>query len=350
MRSCPRCTFPLTPFTHKGEELDHCRRCEGTFVDHGLAAVQFGPETHPDFWKQDYVTKLPVASTLRCPRCNERMDAYHLALDETALEIDECSTCHSMWFDSDEATHLCELMKDSAVHAEAMSSRKGTIKSYIFQLLTQFPLEVWNPVRHRPYVVYALLTSVLAVFLWQTQFEVYLIEHYRQLLMVPADIVAGENLWTLVTAGFLHGSWMHLLGNMWMLWIFGDNVEDQLRKRHFIFLYMGALVAGNAAHLVAEWGSEVPLLGASGAISGLMGAYLVLFPRVKVWAMIAIFRVKLSTVWYLGLWVGLQVLMVYLEAGGVAWFAHIGGFVFGVLYALAIRSVVQRSVVTSTEV
>ena len=81
-----------------------------------------------------------------------------------------------------------------------------------------------------------------------------------------------------------------------------------------------------------------------------MGAYLVLFPRVKVWAMIAIFRVKLSTVWYLGLWVGLQVLMVYLEAGGVAWFAHIGGFVFGVLYALAIRSVVQRSVVTSTEV
>jgi membrane associated rhomboid family serine protease/Zn-finger nucleic acid-binding protein len=350
MRSCPRCTFPLTPFTHEGEELDHCKRCEGTFVDHGLAAKQFGPEAHPDFWKQDYVTKLPVASSLRCPRCSERMDAYHLALDAKALEIDECGKCHSMWFDSNEATHLRELMQDSAVHAEAMTARKGTIKSYIFQLLTQFPLEVWNPVRHRPLVVYSLLTSVLIAFLWQVRFEAYYIEHYEQLLMVPADIGAGENLWTLVTAGFLHGSWMHLLGNMWMLWIFGDNVEDQLRKRHFILLYMGALVAGNVAHWFAEWGSYVPLLGASGAISGLMGAYLVLFPRVKIWAMIAIFRVKLSAIWYLGLWGALQILMVYLGAAGVAWFAHLGGFAFGVLYALVIRRSVQRGVLTSKEV
>tara|TARA_R110002096_G_scaffold77896_1_gene183150 strand:- start:65945 stop:66652 length:708 start_codon:yes stop_codon:yes gene_type:complete len=231
------------------------------------------------------------------------MHAYHLALDATALEIDECGKCHSLWFDRDEATHLRDLMNDSAVHAEAMTSRKGTIKSYIFQLLTQFPLEVWNPVRHRPWLVYTLLAAVLGVFLWQTQYESFVIENYRQLLMVPADIEVGANLWTVVTAGFLHGSWMHLLGNMWMLWIFGDNVEDQLRKKHFILLYMGALIAGNLAHLASEWGSEVPLLGASGAISGLMGAYLVLFPRVKVWAMIAIFRVKPSTVciWVYGL-------------------------------------------------
>ncbi len=350
MRFCPRCSFPLTPFTHNGEELDHCKRCEGTFVDHGLAAEQFGPEAHPDFWKQDYVTKLPVASSLRCPRCNQQMDAYELALNGKALEIDECGKCHSMWFDSDEATHLRDLMKDSALHAEAMTARKGTIKSYIFQLLTQFPLEVWNPVRHRPWMVYTLLATVLGIFLWQTQFEAFIIEHYRLILMVPADIAAGENLWTVLTAGFLHASWIHLLGNMWMLWIFGDNVEDQLRKQHFAFLYLGALVAGNIAHLVSAWGSEVPLLGASGAISGLMGAYLVLFPKVKVWAMIVVIRVKISAIWYLGLWVGLQVLMVYLEAGGVAWFAHLGGFVFGVLYALAIRKPVQRSVLTAKEV
>ena len=316
-------------------------------MDHGLAAKQFGPEAHPEFWKQDYVTKLPVASDLRCPRCSEQMHAYHLALDATALEIDECGKCHSLWFDRDEATHLRDLMNDSALHSEAMASRKGTIKSYIFQLLTQFPLEVWNPVRHRPWLVYTFLASVLGVFLWQTQYESFVIEHYRELLMVPADIAAGVNLWTVVTAGFLHASWMHLLGNMWMLWIFGDNVEDQLRKKHLFLLYMGALIAG---HLASEWGSDFPLLGASGAISGLMGAYLVLFPKVKVWAMIAILRVKLSTVWYLGFWVGLQMLMVYLEVAGVAWFAHIGGFVFGVLYALVIRKSVQRAVLAPKEV
>ncbi|MCP4446239.1 MAG: rhomboid family intramembrane serine protease [Myxococcales bacterium] len=72
-------------------------------------------------------------------------------------------------------------------------------------------------------------------------YESYLIEHYREFLMVPSDILGGQHLWTLVTAGFLHGGWMHLIGKMWMLWIFGDNVEDRLRKLHFALLYMGLL-------------------------------------------------------------------------------------------------------------
>lgn len=350
MRSCPRCTFPLTPYTHEGEELDHCQRCEGTFVDHGLAAVQFGPEAHPEFWKQEYVTKGPVPSKLLCPRCQQRLDAYELKLDKTALEIDECGKCHSMWFDRDEAVHLRALMQNSAIHAAAMTARKGTVKSYIFQLLTQFPVEVWNPVRHRPYMVYTLLTSLVVMFLWQLDNEPYLVQHHQQFLMVPADMMAGENLWTLVSAGFFHGGLMHLVGNMWMLWIFGDNVEDQLRKRHFLILYFGALLVGNVAHLVAEWGSIVPLLGASGAISGLMGAYLVLFPRVKVWAMIVVFRVKVSAIWYLGLWGALQVGMVYLEVAGVAWFAHLGGFAFGALYALAIRKRMRKALLGTHEV
>ncbi|MCP4446240.1 MAG: zf-TFIIB domain-containing protein [Myxococcales bacterium] len=109
-------------------------------------------------------SEIVCSSKLICPRCRERLDAYHLSLNETALEIDACRKCHSMWFDRDEATHLRQLMQDSAIHAEAMNSRKGTIKSYIFQLLTQFPLEVWNPVRHRPVLVYSLLTAVLVTF------------------------------------------------------------------------------------------------------------------------------------------------------------------------------------------
>ncbi len=306
-------------------------------VDHGLAATQFGPTAHPEFWKQDYVTKGPVPSSLQCARCNTSMHAYQLALGDVELEIDECGQCHCLWFDRHEATVLRGLMKDSAVHAEAMNARKGTIKSYIFQLLTQFPLEVWNPVRHVPVLVYALLASLFGIYILELVYEAEFVARYEEFLFVPALVAAGTSVWTIVTAGFFHASWMHLLGNMWMLWIFGDNVEDKLRRRHFFGLYFGALLAGNLAHMAVEWGSPVPLLGASGAISGVMGAYLVLFPKVKVWAMIVVIRVKVRTFWYLGFWVGLQIFMVYTGAAGVAWFAHLGGFAFGVLYALAVR-------------
>jgi membrane associated rhomboid family serine protease len=203
---------------------------------------------------------------------------------------------------------------------------------------------VWNPVRHRPWIVYSLLSILFAIYILQLTFLESFVNHYSELMMVPADIVVGQHLWTILSAGFLHASWMHLIGNCWMLWIFGDNVEDRLRKKHFIGLYFAALIAGNLAHLLAEWGSEAPLLGASGAISGLMGAYLVLFPRVKVWTMIIVVRVKLSMIWYLAIWIGLQVLMVLLDASGVAWFAHLGGFACGAGYAWLLKSSTDKRV------
>ncbi len=350
MRPCPRCTFPLTPYKHEGEELDHCQRCDGTFLDHGVAAQTYGPEMSPEFWKQSYVTKQPTKSKLRCPRCLDPLDAYILKLDETDLEIDECAKCHGLWFDKNEGFHLRKLMQDSVLHAETMTDRKGTIKGYVFQLLTQFPVEVWNPVRHRPWLVYSLIAGLTAIFIVQLVSMDAFVLHYRELMMVPADIIVGENLWTIITAGFLHADWMHLIGNLWMLWIFGDNVEDRLRKKHFVLLYMAALVAGNLAHLLSAWGDQAPLLGASGAISGLLAAYLVFFPKVKIWTMLIIIRVKMSMPWYVGVWVGFQVLMFLLDSSSVAWFAHIGGFVCGAAYAWLLKSKVLSQVSAPREV
>ncbi|HPW19013.1 MAG TPA: rhomboid family intramembrane serine protease [Candidatus Aminicenantes bacterium] len=138
-------------------------------------------------------------------------------------------------------------------------------------------------------------------------------------------------LLTLLTSMFLHGGLFHLLGNMLYLWIFGNNVEDRLGPFRFILFYLGSGVAAALAHILAQPSSRVPMIGASGAIAGVLGAYAVLFPRARVRTLVffvGVVRVPAALV--LGLWFLLQVLNVGM-GGGVAWFAHIGGFLAGIL-------------------
>jgi membrane associated rhomboid family serine protease len=150
----------------------------------------------------------------------------------------------------------------------------------------------------------------------------------------------GRQLSNVLTSMFLHGSWMHLLGNMWFLWIFGNNIEDSMGHTRFVVFYLACGVAAALAQVFANPESRIPMVGASGAISGVMGAYLVLYPRVKVWAMvpIGIFPISVSLpAWTMLLyWAGIQFLgglarSVGEEQGGVAFWAHLGGFLAGVV-------------------
>ncbi|UCD70603.1 MAG: rhomboid family intramembrane serine protease [Syntrophobacterales bacterium] len=135
---------------------------------------------------------------------------------------------------------------------------------------------------------------------------------------------------------FLHGGFLHLLGNMWFLYIFGDNVEDRLGASRFLAFYILSGMAAALIHLTTNWNSPLPTIGASGAIAGVMGAYFLLFPRSRVLTMVPIFifplLFELPAVFFLGYWVVIQFLYASLshgQAGGVAWWAHIGGFIFG---------------------
>jgi membrane associated rhomboid family serine protease len=142
------------------------------------------------------------------------------------------------------------------------------------------------------------------------------------------------------TSIFLHGGWIHLLGNMWYLWIFGDNVEDRLGRVRFLGFYVLCGLVGNLAHYLANSGSAMPAIGASGAIAGVLGAYAVSYPRARVTVLIPLFIVmefiELPAMLVLGFWFVLQFLngaasfVVSSETGGVAWWAHIGGFVGGI--------------------
>jgi membrane associated rhomboid family serine protease len=148
---------------------------------------------------------------------------------------------------------------------------------------------------------------------------------------------------TLFTSMFLHGGLLHLLGNMLFLWVFGASVEDHMGHFPYLMFYLICGLGAGAAHILANWGSTVPSIGASGAISGVMGAYIVLFPRSKILTLVPIiiffFTVRLPAILFLGYWFLIQFLSGFSTLGdvdqsGVAWWAHIGGFLLGALLAL----------------
>ena len=153
---------------------------------------------------------------------------------------------------------------------------------------------------------------------------------------IPARITAGDGLTTLVTSMFLHGGWMHLAGNILFLWVFGDNVEDEMGHAPFLLFYLTAGVIAGLFHVISAPGSAIPTVGASGAIAGVMGAYLLLFPRARVDILIILIvfiRVIPIPAWImLALWFAFQFLAGISadpDASGVAYWAHSGGFVIG---------------------
>lgn len=148
----------------------------------------------------------------------------------------------------------------------------------------------------------------------------------------------AQQIFALFSFMFLHGSFWHLLGNMWSLYIFGDNVEDNLGSIRYLLFYLCCGWISGLAHLMTNWHSQVPTIGASGAIAGIMGAYLVLYPRSKILTLIPIFIIpyfiEIPAFFFLGIWFLFQFVNAMATGGdgaGIAWWAHIGGFVFGIL-------------------
>jgi membrane associated rhomboid family serine protease len=216
------------------------------------------------------------------------------------------------------------------------------------------PLRDDNPTTRLPVVTVALIVLNTAVFLLQATAPHGLEMAALRFGAVPYDIVhfrsaapaAVPALLTLLTSMFLHAGLFHLAGNMLYLWIFGNNIEDRLGHVRFALFYLAGGVAAALTHILFEPGSRVPMIGASGAIAGVLGAYFLLFPRARVKVFVfLIFYIDVVAVpagVVLGLWFVMQVLNVGM-GGGVAWFAHIGGFLAGLaLVRLALGGGVRR--------
>ena len=207
------------------------------------------------------------------------------------------------------------------------------------------PIKDLNPRRTYPVVNTLLILTNVIVFLYQStlsrhQSEAFVLanstipNHIRLALNGHGNLEAG--LLTIVTSMFLHGGFLHIAGNMLFLWIFGDNVEDYFGHFPYLLFYFVCGIGSGLAHILFNFHSSLPALGASGAISGVMGAYIILYPRAQVLTLVFIFFIPIPAFIILGYWFLLQfvagVSTVGASAtGGVAWWAHIGGFLLGML-------------------
>lgn len=217
---------------------------------------------------------------------------------------------------------------------------------------------------HKPIVSYIFLGLNVAIFALQYTQPGALICEFAA---IPDDVVSGKGWYTLLSSMFMHGSIMHLVGNMLFLWVFADNIEATIGSPRFLIFYLLGGLAASAAHILLSLGPDVagccspcmtdclegavicagtvPSLGASGAIAAVLGAYLVMFPKSKVKVLVlVIFRAfKIPAFIFLGIWIAQQLFSGFAAlgptgtSGGVAWWAHIGGFVFGVVAGLIIR-------------
>lgn len=207
-----------------------------------------------------------------------------------------------------------------------------------------FPIRDHNPSQRVPYVTYTLMAINILIFAWgflALQDAASQNAFYRTYAMIPQLISQGENYPSLVTSIFLHGGIMHLAGNMLFLWIFGDNLEDDMGHVPYLIFYLACGVGAGLAQWASGPSSPIPTIGASGAIAGVMGGYLLLYPKAKVDVFIffiVIIRIIPIPAWImLGLWFAMQLFNSFganpLE-GGVAYWAHAGGFIIGVVFTL----------------
>lgn len=207
-----------------------------------------------------------------------------------------------------------------------------------------FPIRDHNPSERTPYVTLSLIAINVAIFLVGLvvfQDQRALSQLYYDYALLPVRLSNGENYAALVTSTFLHGGFLHLAGNMLFLWIFGDNLEDEMGHIPFLIFYLACGIGASLAQFAAEPLSSIPTVGASGAIAGVMGGYLLLYPKARVdifLFFIVFFRIFPIPAWImLGIWFALQLFngfSIDTSGGGVAYWAHAGGFVIGLILTL----------------
>lgn len=371
---CPVCSNKLRRAKSTNVVVDVCTKCSGIWFDSGelqvflKELVDKGKVTANKtklFQPKDIVTEDQSKKNIRlCPQCSIVMKTFNYAYDSNVF-VDKCPECEGIWTDKGEAKQLASYLKedprevmiaqdmiqrkksveelhDWADMGEKLSSRTGIAAWYMPQII--LPLGDDNDRLKFPVVNLSIIVLCFAAFFYELTKLDDIQTFVNEFGFIP------NRFWdiSLITSMFLHGDIFHILGNMLFLWIFGDNVEDRFGHVGYVLFYLAAGIAASVIHAVFNMGVTIPAIGASGAISGVMGAYCVLFPNARLKMFIVCRVVPVPAFLYLTIWFGIQLFSGTLSlsrntGAGIAWFAHIGGFAFGMLSAYSVKILSPKS-------
>lgn len=330
-QQCPKCGTNLLEHHYNGLQLRSCPACKGSLaardcLSHLVIDCDKYLELEPEKKLEDGILGgFPHAA------CGGRFYQYSVSRD-TDLKIDVCSTCGEVWFDKDELEHARHLHE--VADANKRLNKKFSWSHGLFVFLTNIPYEYNARPRRLPGVLLTIITLNILVFLLHSVGG-------PDPVFYPAAPKTPEWVLSIIFSTFGHADVLHIAMNMCFLYIFGDNVEDVLGRAGFALFYLAAAVFAGFAHTTMTGSPEIPCQGASGAVYGVMGAYLVYFRRARF--VMPFFKLlwffektrRVPPIVFIGIYIGLDLLSALLVSeDGIAHWAHLGGFVFGVLFGL----------------
>ena len=365
---CPVCSYRLKRATSKNIVVDVCTHCSGIWFDSGELQVflrelvksdKITPQKTRLFQPRDIETSDQSTQKIRmCPKCGLVMKTFNYAYDSNVF-VDKCPECEGIWTDAGEAKEIAGHLKedpkakfighDIVKHQQSLNELEewadlagkfaGPVSFlWLFMPKIIIPLGDDNERTKFPAITLSIIVLCCAIFLFQmfgvNDHETF----FHRFGFVPT------NFWSigLITSMFLHGGILHLLGNMYFLWIFGDNIEDRLGHWWYIVFYLAGDFAASILHTLFNMGSDIPSIGASGAISAVMGAYFVFYPQARLKLFCICRVISIPSFIYLLIWFLFQLLFGAIAFSnevsyGIGWFAHIGGFAFGMLIAYLVK-------------
>ena len=370
---CPVCANELKEIKSKSTLVDICPACKGIWFDPGeianfvrtLAESKDIPPRIPQLFKSRTIKK---ADTLKeqgksCPRCHQKLQIFNYACDSNVF-LDRCTSCEGIWADGGEARKIAVYLK---VDPRVMAIGKDLIhKDEVFEDLKELgnilkkevhpvmlfmpkiiiPLADDNPRQRVPVVTISIIALCTLIFAIEMLFVSDPRAFFLRFGLVPIHFFSIG----LISSVFLHAGFLHFIGNMLFFWIFGDNVEDRFSRFGYLIFFLSCGLAAGILHCAMNANSAVPSIGASGAVSGIMGAYFIFYPRAKV-KMLFIYKIlNVPAYFYLGGWLLIQLAYAALGVPGIAWFAHIGGFLFGGLVAYVMKTKKLSPTAKPTEV